>query len=117
MSYLGVITTGSFPVCGKMPQAISTAGYPPEGWTGRQYRKLAPKRWIYDAYMETGDSDAYTVAYKEHVLAKLDPIEVFKDIGEDAILCCRERSDEFCHRHLVRKWFEEAGFIALEHVS
>jgi uncharacterized protein (DUF488 family) len=37
-------------------------------------------------------------------LSKLDPATVYSELGESAILLCYERSEEFCHRHLVAKW-------------
>lgn len=53
------------------------------------------------------DEDEYTRLYQEEVLSKLDPGEVYAELGDDAILLCWERPGAFCHRQLVAGWFEE----------
>jgi len=40
-------------------------------------------------------------------LAKLDPGEVYAELGEGVILLFWARPGDFCHRHLVAEWFEE----------
>lgn len=42
------------------------------------------------------------------MLDSLDPAKVLQDLGEDAILLCREKAGEFCHRRLVTAWLEES---------
>jgi hypothetical protein len=41
------------------------------------------------------------------VLDKLNPQEVFAELGKDAVLLCWEPKGLFCHRHLVAAWFWE----------
>ena len=98
--------TSNFATCAKQPQAVSIAGWPPPWYAGRQYKALAPKRWFFDEYKRTGDSNAYTKCFYEEVLAKLDPQQVFEALGCDAILLCYEKPGAFCHRRLVARWLE-----------
>jgi hypothetical protein len=110
--------TSNYATCGKHPDAVSIAGWPPPWWTGRQYKKLAPKRWFFDDYKRTGDSNKYTVEFYEHVLKHLDPQQVFEELGENAILLCYEKPGDFCHRCLSARWFEtELGILVPEYNS
>jgi hypothetical protein len=45
--------------------------------------------------------------YYAKVLSRLDPQEVFEDLGEDAVLLCWEKSGTFCHRRMVADWFKD----------
>lgn len=78
-------------------------------WNGKKYPPLYPS-W---ELIGINDREEYERRYKEEVLSKLDPLEVYSDLGEDAILLCHESiakiesGEEFCHRHMVAKWLEE----------
>jgi hypothetical protein len=89
------------------PLAVSIAGRTPVDFTGRVYKQLAPKFWFFKKYKLDGDTVFYTAQYRAEVLDMLDPKEVLRDLGEDAILLCYEKPGEFCHRHLVAKWLED----------
>ena len=99
--------TSYFSKTGKHNDAVSIAGKAPPGFTGRQYKDLAPLYWFYAKYKEDGDEAFYTAKYREEILDKLDPQKVYEDLGEDAILLCWEGSGKFCHRRLVAAWLEE----------
>lgn len=79
-------------------------------WNGRAYKPLMPTWDI----INIEDEEEYRKAYYEKVLSKLDPLEVYNDLGEDAILLCHESAakiasgETFCHRHMVAEWLEEA---------
>lgn len=108
--------TSNFATCAKHLQAVSIAGWPPPWYAGRQYKVLAPKRWFFDEYKRTSDSNAYTKCFYEEVLAKLDPQQVFEALGHDAILLCYEKPGAFCHRRLVARWLEtELGISVPEY--
>lgn len=97
-------------------ELVSIANKTPDGFRGRIYKKLAPK---YDWWIEWKngdyDNDWYIKKYKETVLSKLDPDEVMWDLGDDAILCCYETPEKFCHRHIVAEWLREAGYEVEEY--
>ena len=94
-------------------KGVSIAGKCPDGFKGRQYKKLAPKYWFFKKYKEDNDEDFYTERYKEEVLAKLDPKVVYAELGSDAVLLCWEAPGKFCHRHLVAQWLSDALEISI----
>lgn len=109
------MNTSYYSKSGKDPNAVSIAGRAPDWYTGRQYKKLAPRIWFFKKYKEDGDEAFYTEQYQKEVLDKLDPKEVFLELGDNAILLCWETPGKFCHRHLVAKWLEEKlGISVLE---
>lgn len=97
------------------PNAVAICGKSPDNFQGKQYKKLAPKWWFYAKYKEDGDSNFYIEQYNKEVLDKLDPKQVYEDLGENAILLCYEEETDFCHRFLVAKWLENhLGIIITE---
>lgn len=65
-------------------------------------------------YMVKGDitREQYISLYESNVLRKLNIEEFINKIkvlsGEkDVALCCYEKPDDFCHRHLLSKWIKE----------
>jgi hypothetical protein len=99
--------TSYFYKSGKHKHSVSIAGKCPLWYTGREYKKLAPKFWFFQKYKEDGDEEFYTIQYKKEVLNVLDPLEVYNELGTESILLCYESPEKFCHRHLVANWFEE----------
>lgn len=83
---------------GKNAVAISRGV--PKWFKGRAYMALAPS-W---ELVRIKDKDVYTKRYTAEVLNKLEPHKVVKELGDDAVLLCWERSGEFCHRRLVAEW-------------
>lgn len=120
------------------PDAVSIAGGVPKWYFGRQYKNLAPLYWFFKEYKESLSTleynagvgklcpelaaekkliiqQKYTDRYNKEVLGKLDPYQVYEDLGENAVLLCWEPPSKFCHRKLVAKWFEnELGIIVPE---
>ena len=86
---------------------VSIAGKSPSYYNGPEYKKLAPKFWFFEKYKRDGDKEFYTRQYYEEVLDKLDPEEVYNDLGKDTVLLCWEKPGEFCHRHIVANWFKD----------
>jgi len=94
---------------------ISIARKTPNNFPGIIYEPLAPPWWLLEEYKKGNkDKKWYIDNYVDHVLRKLNPHEVVKRIGEDAILCCYESSEKFCHRHIVAKWFQKYGYSVTE---
>jgi hypothetical protein len=91
----------------KGENAISIARSCPDWYTGREYKKLAPKRWFFLAYKQgIIDSKQYSNHYYKEVLKPLDPKKIYEELGQDAVLLCWESPSEFCHRRLVARWLE-----------
>lgn len=97
--------------------AVSIAGKSPAYYSGAEYKTLAPKFWFFEKYKRDGDKEFYTKQYYEEVLNKLDPEEVYNDLGQDAVLLCWERPGEFCHRHIVAEWLNNALDIEVKEIG
>ena len=46
------------------------------------------------------------------ILTKLNPNDILKEIeslseNKDVVLCCFEKAEDFCHRHLVSAWLNK----------
>ena len=94
---------------------ISIAGKAPNGYTGIEYKKLAPKWDFFQIWKETHDNKYYVENYKAKVLDDLNPKDVYNELTNlaqsyDIALVCYEKPEDFCHRHLVRNWFMVAGY-------
>lgn len=92
---------------------ISISQFPPRGWSGPEYKKLAPPQDLLKKIKEGNcNRDFYIAEFKEKVLSRLDKEEVKKEFeiissGRDIALLCYESlktPDDFCHRILVREW-------------
>ncbi len=81
---------------------VSIARGSPRGFTGRKELRLAPT-WA----MLKLTKPEYDAAFAE-ILAKLDPSEIYRTLGEKAVLLCWEKPWDACHRRLVAEWLEAA---------
>jgi uncharacterized protein (DUF488 family) len=99
------------------PNAVSIAGKCPQWYKGKEYKKLAPKYWFFKKYKKDKDEEFYTKHYYEEVLNTLDPKEVYKELGEDAVILCWEASDKFCHRHIVAEWLSLSLGIEIKEIE
>jgi len=110
--------TSNFARSGSHPRAVAISRTQPRGWTGRAYEPLAPPwRLLQAAKSGAIDEEEYIRRYLEEVLSKLDPVRVYADLGEDAVLLCWERSGAFCHRRLVAEWLEEKLGVSVPEVG
>ena len=104
--------TSNFSKAANHPNAVSIAGKAPRWYKGKQYKILAPKYWFFKKYKDPNDDKYkdqiyYTEHYYKEVLDKLNPHQVLRDLGEDAVLLCWEKQGEFCHRHIVAAWLRD----------
>ena len=53
--------------------------------------------------------EKYTNLYIEQTLSKLDVHELAKRLN-NKVLLCYEKSSDFCHRHIIAKWFRDNGY-------
>lgn len=96
----------SYPAC-KGYRYVSIARFA-KFWNGETYFKLATPAEI----IKIKNKKLYTKLYYEKVLNKLNPHEVFKELGENAVLLCYEKYADiekglaFCHRRIVAEWLE-----------
>lgn len=98
---------------------ISIARKSPDWFKGREYKKLAPSWSILNDYktlLVIGREKVYTERFYNEIIAPLD-LEVntiIKELGENPVLLCYEKPDQFCHRFLVARWFQWKGFEVKE---
>ena len=101
---------------------ISICGKAPDWYTGLQYKKLAPKWNFFKQYKEDGDENHYINCFNEQVLKDKKQEDVLKELqtlanNENIALICYEKPDNFCHRHLVAKWFNEKNINCREYIG
>jgi uncharacterized protein YeaO (DUF488 family) len=90
-------------------------------WPGRKFDALVPSEelllwWKSLPIKDQLQAEAkqhYENLYREQTLNKLDPSKVAKKL-EGKTLLCYEKSEDFCHRHIVAKWLRENGFACEE---
>lgn len=88
-------------------------------WTGEEYKLLAPPAEI----ITIKDEKLYTKLYYEKVLNKLNPQEVYNQLGDKVVLLCYEKWSDikegttFCHRRIVAKWLEDNLGIKVEELE
>jgi hypothetical protein len=76
--------------------------------TVRIYKPLCPNWDLIQKYKTNKISkEEYEQIYSKF-LNLLDPMEVYADLGENAILLCWERPGVFCHRQIVAKWIYDS---------
>ena len=86
-----------------------------------KYSKLAPHYEWWSVWHEKFENDLesdesikwYTQKYYETILDKLNPVFVQRELLElsdrkDVVLLCYEIPQNFCHRKLVKDWFNSA---------
>lgn len=93
---------------------LSICGKAPDWYSGPQYKILAPKYWFLIKYKNKElTKDDYIKHYYNEILNNLDPTILYKKLirnfGENVTLLCYEKPNEFCHRHIVREWFQNNG--------
>lgn len=78
-------------------------------WKGETYKELAPPAELLTLYKKGLISKkGYTHVYKRY-LKTLDVHKVAKDLN-GKVLLCYEKPEDFCHRHLVATWLQQAGY-------
>ena len=88
---------------------IGIALYPPKWFAGPSLKMVSPS---YDILHNSQDHEDYEKRFFSEILAHRDPKVFLSNIerlanGKDVALCCYEKPDDFCHRHLVAKWMNE----------
>ncbi len=100
--------TSNFFNKGRDPNAVSISRITPPWFKGMRYEPLAPPLVLVQCYMSGAINETYfSQAYKKRVLQTLNPVELVKDVGMDAILLGIAPPGKFCHRRLVANWLEE----------
>ncbi len=114
-----MIYTSYFGMLRKIPSSIvpiAICRYPPKWYRGLTYKALAPPTHLLKAWNGGGITERdYIRVYGSEVLNALNPNAVVDKLSQmaddrDVVLLCYEKSDFFCHRHLVADWLKQAGY-------
>lgn len=95
---------------------IGIALYPPKWFKGISNKYVSPS---WDILHNSKSEDDYVQRFNTEILAHRDPKVFISAIekmskGKDVALCCFEKPNEFCHRHLVAKWLNEQLGLRIE---
>lgn len=98
-------------------KVVGIALYPPKWFNGISLKQVAPTKSILFAKDETQDD--YIRRYKAEVLARQDMQQFLKSVemagnGQDVALCCYEKPEDFCHRHILAEWIKEKTGVEVE---
>ena len=108
------IYTSYFGNSKKLQQAgikvIGISLYPPRWFNGISLKQVAPTKSILFANGQTQED--YVRRYKSEVLSQQDMQQFLKTVGQasggqDVALCCYEKPEDFCHRHILADWIRE----------
>ena len=112
-SYFGQIK--NFP---KDFEPICISRWKPKWYKGKSLPDLAPSEglltWWRGSAQDREARRAYTTQYYKEVLGKYTPQGVKKMIktvagNKTPVLICFEKSNAFCHRHILRVWLNYHG--------
>ena len=87
----------------------------------RKYLALAPSWSILNEYKLTGDKEKYIKRFKSEILNKTSVVDLLIYLqnlatsDSDICLMCYEKSNDFCHRHIVSSWLREFGIPCQEY--
>ena len=89
---------------------VSIANYSPRGFSGREYSDLFPDQYLVSDFKNGIISEEdFAKAYIEQ-LEEIGKDKILNDL-DGCILLCYEKSSDFCHRHILRKWLGEGEEI------
>lgn len=112
-----MIYTSYFAKQKSAPNTIAICRGVPKWYTGPIYQDLAPTWSILNEWNNSDKGlfaqQRYVARYYEEVLSRLNPKKIQEDLN-DKILLCYEKSDAFCHRHIIREWLRENGCLCEE---
>lgn len=91
-------------------KVIGISLYPPRWFNGISLKQVAPTKSILFANGQT--QEEYTRRYRSEVLSRQDMQQFLKTVeqasgGQDVALCCYEKPEDFCHRHILADWIKE----------
>lgn len=86
---------------------VSVALSTPEYWGGSYARELNPSPYLLSAYKNGKITDIeYEETYRFETLRLLNRQQIF-DKYAGKVLCCWEKTGQFCHRAIILRWLAE----------
>lgn len=97
---------------------VSIARYSPSWFTGYCLKELAPSDSLLKGYK---DGVITVEEYRKQYLQHLETVrwtEVLRRLEkyapDGAVLCCYEKPNDFCHRHILSEYMRESGYEVME---
>lgn len=97
---------------------VSIARYSPNWFTGYSLKDLAPSERLLRLYK---DKKIGVEDYRSIYLDQLETVKwsrVLQRLEEiapsGAVLCCYEKLNDFCHRHILSEYMRESGYDVKE---
>lgn len=108
-----MIHTSYYQKSGNNLDSISISNSTPPNFKGTKCKVLIPNWDIVSAYKKKLiTKEQYTEIYLE-CLNLLDVHKLYNEL-DNKILLCWEKPTDFCHRHIVSKWFNDNGYQSQE---
>ena len=98
---------------------VSVAGITPEFFEGEKWVDFAPRKHVFSKW-KRGDlsNEGYMKEYLEYLRTiPREDIEELRELTKTGkfVMCCYEKSGDFCHRHYLAAFLRKAyGFIVKE---
>jgi len=109
MVYTSYFSSNKF----KLKDGVSIARYC-KFWTGMTCPALYPSVKLLKEYKDgLVSEEEYKKRYYSETLDKLDPYLLAEQL-DGKVLLCYEKSDSFCHRHIVAEWFRAHNIMCEE---
>ena len=92
---------------------VGITRYPPKWFIGHNIEMVAPSKELLLKWKNKEvDEDTYKIWYIDDLESKKVQILKYfsllnRPYAKDIVLCCYEKSNDFCHRHLFREWLSE----------
>jgi len=137
-SYFGKLKKIDKLTDGRFYVPYSIAFSTPKWFHGPRIKSLMPDYDLLTSY-KTGvvDEQRYTTRYQNNILRDLVAAEVILELESflpdtldnklmemdcsimetdeiNILLCCYEKPEDFCHRHILAKWFNDNGYDVKE---
>jgi hypothetical protein len=103
--------TSYYGKAGQDPRSVSISGEPPRWIPDIHHCGILAPTWSLVSQYKRAKINQ--VRFKELYLGLLvrrnaDPQVVADSLPEGSILCCYEKTGEFCHRHITAEWLQQA---------
>lgn len=111
-----MIYTGYYAKHGKLKNAVSISIYVPKWLPNMLHLPIFAPTWelVNNVHKKIITEEQYSVQFLELIDSRKVPWTEIIDQFDEKILCCFEKSGDFCHRHLVAVLLEEHGAIVKE---
>lgn len=88
---------------------VSIAGKTPDFFTYPKWTNFAPRKELFYRW-KNGEitNEEYMIEYEEYLSLNISPLAIdrLKKLAthKEIVMCCYEKSSDFCHRHTLAQW-------------